>query len=54
MSDTGETGELDTIVPVFLEQMNFFFFFLQGQGMVNAEGMQIEGENQADWGLRAL
>lgn len=45
MLDTGETGELDTFVPVLLEQINFFFF-LQGQGRVSAEGMQIEGKNQ--------
>lgn len=44
MLDTGETGELDTFVPVLLEQINFFF--LQGQGRVSAEGMQIEGKNQ--------
>ena len=45
MLDTGETGKLDTLVPVLLEQINFFFFFLQGQGRVSAEGMQIERKN---------
>ena len=52
MLDTGETGELDTFVPVLLEQINFFF--LLGQGRVSAEGLQIEGKNQAGWCLGAL